>query len=188
MPDLRASVGQNGHNRSSDVKAVQRLLNQHLERLTPSRPLLSVDGLIGDKTIMAIIDFQRQVLHFRNPDGRVDPGGRTWAGLQADTASPDSPSPPAAAPSLGQLSEKYETGRRGPGTVSGGQGDAGGVSYGSYQMTSIPNGGTVKTLRLAGRFPVAKRVEEFTARQRPLQQQMEGHRQGDSRDLPRRAT
>lgn len=144
MPDLSASVGRNGQNRSSDVEVVQRLLNRHLDRLIPSRPLLSVDGLIGDQTLTAIIDFQRQVLHFQNPDGRVDPGGRTWAGLQAGTESPDSSPPVASAPRLGQLSEKYETGRRGPGTVSGGSGDAGGASYGSYQMTSIPNGGTVK--------------------------------------------
>lgn len=38
--------------------------------------------------------------------------------------------------SLGKLSEKYETGGRGPGTVSSGKGDLGGASYGSYQMTS----------------------------------------------------
>lgn len=49
------------------------------------------------------------------------------------------------APALGKLSEKYETGGRGPGTISGGVGDYGGVSYGSYQMSSQPNGGTVAT-------------------------------------------
>jgi len=37
---------------------------------------------------------------------------------------------------LGTLSAKYETGGRGPGTVSTGAGDRGGVSYGSYQMVS----------------------------------------------------
>jgi len=37
---------------------------------------------------------------------------------------------------LGTLSSKYETGGRGSQTVSGGVGDAGGVSYGAYQMTS----------------------------------------------------
>ena len=45
---------------------------------------------------------------------------------------------------LGKLSEKFETGGRGCGIVSTGKGDAGGASYGSYQMTSIPGGGTVK--------------------------------------------
>lgn len=42
----------------------------------------------------------------------------------------------ALAEALGALSAKYETGGRGPGTVSTGAGDPGGVSYGSYQMAS----------------------------------------------------
>ena len=42
----------------------------------------------------------------------------------------------ALAEALGKLSAKYETGGRGPGTVSTGAGDRGGVSYGSYQMAS----------------------------------------------------
>lgn len=37
---------------------------------------------------------------------------------------------------LGTLSEHYESGGRGPGTVSGGGGDPGGVSYGLYQLAS----------------------------------------------------
>ncbi len=37
---------------------------------------------------------------------------------------------------LGQTSKQYETGGRGAGTVSSGVDDPGGVSYGSYQMTS----------------------------------------------------
>ena len=43
---------------------------------------------------------------------------------------------------LGQTSSKYETGGRGPGTVSTGVGDNGGVSYGSYQLST--NEGTVQ--------------------------------------------
>jgi LysM repeat protein len=42
----------------------------------------------------------------------------------------------ALAEALGTLSAKYETGGRGPGTVSTGSGDPGGVSYGSYQMAT----------------------------------------------------
>lgn len=42
----------------------------------------------------------------------------------------------ALADALGTLSAKYETGGRGPGTVSTGAGDPGGVSYGSYQMAT----------------------------------------------------
>jgi hypothetical protein len=37
---------------------------------------------------------------------------------------------------LGKLSEKYESGGRGPETVSTGKGDLGGVSYGTYQLAS----------------------------------------------------
>jgi murein DD-endopeptidase MepM/ murein hydrolase activator NlpD len=42
----------------------------------------------------------------------------------------------ALADEVGILSAKYETGGRGPGVVSTGVGDPGGVSYGSYQMAS----------------------------------------------------
>ena len=48
---------------------------------------------------------------------------------------------------LGELSAKYEIGGRPPGTVSGG------VSYGSYQMTSRPNGGTVARFINDSAFP-----------------------------------
>jgi hypothetical protein len=37
---------------------------------------------------------------------------------------------------IGKLSEKYESGGRGPATVSTGEGDPGGVSYGTYQLAS----------------------------------------------------
>jgi len=53
---------------------------------------------------------------------------------------------------LGGLSTKYETGGRGSTTISGGVGDAGGVSYGSYQMTSA-NGGTVARFVSQPDFP-----------------------------------
>jgi hypothetical protein len=61
--------------------------------------------------------------------------------------------PPSASWMLGSLSSKYETGGRGPGTVSSGIGDAGGVSYGSYQMTSRPSGGTVARFVAHAAFP-----------------------------------
>lgn len=44
--------------------------------------------------------------------------------------------PSAAVAKLGALSERYESGGRGPGTVSSGVGDPGGVSYGLYQLAS----------------------------------------------------
>lgn len=43
---------------------------------------------------------------------------------------------PAVTEQLGRLSEKFESGGRGPGAVSSGNGDPGGVSYGIYQLAS----------------------------------------------------
>ncbi|PYS68282.1 MAG: hypothetical protein DMF69_20675 [Acidobacteria bacterium] len=57
----------------------------------------------------------------------------------------------AAAFELGNLSAKYETSGRGPGTVSTGSGDPGGVSYGSYQMATKT--GTVKRFVSQTDFP-----------------------------------
>ena len=57
----------------------------------------------------------------------------------------------ALAEALGTLSAKYETGGRGPGTVSTGAGDPGGVSYGSYQMASKM--GTVQRFVAQAGFP-----------------------------------
>ena len=113
------------------------------------------DGRFGPRTEAALREFQRS--QGLRSDGIAGP--KTWAAL-------DDPSKPiqlggthsiSATASgqetgqtgdtgvwLGRLSAKYETGNRGPGTVSSGKGDHGGVSYGSYQMTSKPNGGTVK--------------------------------------------
>jgi hypothetical protein len=74
--------------------------------------------------------------------------------------SAPNPAPPGAHV-IGRLSEKYETGGRGPGTVSSGQGDKGGVSYGSYQMTSA-GGGTVKRFVSQSDFPWRTDFEELT--------------------------
>lgn len=57
----------------------------------------------------------------------------------------------ATAALLGTLSAKYETGGRGPGTVSTGSGDPGGVSYGSYQMATKT--GTVARFVAEADFP-----------------------------------
>jgi beta-glucosidase len=55
-------------------------------------------------------------------------------GKWADGGS--APVTPTGSTELGKLSEKYESSGRGPGTVSSGVGDPGGVSYGTYQLSS----------------------------------------------------
>jgi len=52
-----------------------------------------------------------------------------------DAALDDAPAPQADH-RLGALSERFESGGRGPGAVSSGRGDPGGVSYGTYQLAS----------------------------------------------------
>ncbi len=76
MVSITSSVGKGGSNKSSDVKRIQALINQCMQLLAPLKPL-KVDGLIGNKTITAITEFQRKVVGMRLPDGRVDPGGNT---------------------------------------------------------------------------------------------------------------
>jgi len=62
---------------------------------------------------------------------------------------------------LGILSAKYETGGRGPGTVSSGAGDPGGVSYGSYQMATKT--GTVQRFVTQPDFPWLQDFRNLTA-------------------------
>lgn len=85
------------------------------------------------------------------------------APADAATEPPVPPQPqPTATHVLGKLSERYETGGRGPGVVSTGAGDAGGASYGSYQMTSKPGGGTVKRFVSQPDFPFADKFAGLT--------------------------
>ncbi len=67
----------------------------------------------------------------------------------------------ALADALGALSAKYETGGRGPGTVSSGAGDPGGVSYGSYQMASKM--GTATRFVTQPGFPWLQDFQNLTA-------------------------
>jgi murein DD-endopeptidase MepM/ murein hydrolase activator NlpD len=66
----------------------------------------------------------------------------------------------ALADALGELSAKYETGGRGPGVVSTGSGDPGGVSYGSYQMATKM--GTVARFVAQAGFPWATDFQGLT--------------------------
>lgn len=62
------------------------------------------------------------------------------ARLIIPTASPGAPATPASpVRELGSLSKRYEVSRDGAATVSKGKGDHGGVSYGSYQLSSKMN-------------------------------------------------
>lgn len=83
---IRAAVGATNRatNSAADVKAVQQQLNGHMG---PSRTKLAVDGKIGPKTIGTIRDFQKAAAGIRNPDGRVDPRGKTEGALNDPASS-----------------------------------------------------------------------------------------------------
>ncbi len=96
---IMGSVGEGGRNNLQDVKTVQTLLNERIKIPTPK---LVVDGKSGPKTREAIIQFQKNVLSMRHPDGRVDPNGKTitklndpGASLNYTPAPPNAPSPPS---------------------------------------------------------------------------------------------
>lgn len=72
---LSTAVGAGCPNKKPDVTLVQTLLKDK------GVSLGSVDGLFGNQTKQAIINFQKGALGFNNADGRVDVGGKTWQGL-----------------------------------------------------------------------------------------------------------
>jgi hypothetical protein len=57
---------------------------------------LAVDGLAWAKTIAAIRRFQNVACGFKWPDGRIDPGGKTWKALVAANGGPGGGGMPAA--------------------------------------------------------------------------------------------
>jgi peptidoglycan hydrolase-like protein with peptidoglycan-binding domain len=70
---INGSVGQGGANQPSDVRIVQRLLNDWLAKERQTQ--LKVDGLVGPKTLGAITAFQKRNASIA--DGRLDPMGPT---------------------------------------------------------------------------------------------------------------
>ena len=91
---IGASVGRNGINELADVLVVQHLLNDWLATLR--QPLVPTKGICGPMTIETIEAFQRRVLGSTAPDGRIDPGGRTWNALTARNFTP-APAPATTA-------------------------------------------------------------------------------------------
>lgn len=83
---IQGSVGTNGRNARADVITVQELLNNHRTAIGLT-VALGVTGNADQKTIDAIKLFQRKILGLNNPDGRVDPGGRTLKALNGGASA-----------------------------------------------------------------------------------------------------
>lgn len=76
---ISQSVGNGGQNVKADVITVQTLLVKvgfMPEKSSSGRS--NIDGICGNGTIGAITNFQLQKVGNPNPDGRIDPGGKTW--------------------------------------------------------------------------------------------------------------
>lgn len=88
------SVGIGGDNRYGDVRLVQSLLNKARVRLKEAGvhfqyfKRLAEDGDCGRYTKTAITIFQRDVMKWKEPDGRIDPGGKTIRALYVAAYSP----------------------------------------------------------------------------------------------------
>lgn len=76
MVTITASVGNGGINRKADVEAIQKALNSISSIGGGASPQLKVDGIIGPKTIAAILNFQKTNLGLTQ-DGKVDVNGST---------------------------------------------------------------------------------------------------------------
>lgn len=101
MASLTRAVGRGAEKPlKREVLLVQQLLNLHRPA---SLPRIAEDGGQGDETYGAIEEFQRRVMKLQKPDGRVDPGGKTWQALNQPPAvvvTPTTPAQPAGAMSM----------------------------------------------------------------------------------------
>ncbi|KAB8310348.1 N-acetylmuramidase family protein [Erwinia endophytica] len=77
---ISQAVGAGQVNKYRDVKTIQTLLNSNRVITKPGSEL-KVDGLIGDRTISRIREFQEKVVRLKNPDGIVSPYGPTIRNL-----------------------------------------------------------------------------------------------------------
>ena len=80
---IEKSVGKNGINQPLDVEVIKKQLNGQMPL---SNDRLVINGTCDPNTVDTIIDFQKSVLGFRQPDGRIDPDGKTLLALN-DPAS-----------------------------------------------------------------------------------------------------
>ncbi len=85
--NISASVGKKGVNNAEDVEAVQMAMNNFGYGL-------KVDGDCGPITKKAIVKFQKEEVGTKKPDGRVDPGGKTWRTMTKNALAVEEDTPP----------------------------------------------------------------------------------------------
>ncbi len=83
---ISQAVGEGQVNKSRDVQTVQSLLNSNKVITSPGNAL-SVDGIMGQKTISRIKEFQEKVVRLSRADGIVSPHGPTMRNLHNHSTS-----------------------------------------------------------------------------------------------------
>lgn len=107
---IGASVGKGGVNALADVLVVQHLLNAW--RSGKGLPPIASDGDAGAQTLAAIERFQAEAMRAAQPDGRIDPGGRTWQALATAAQAAPPPAPLSGADWWQANQAKYPNSRR----------------------------------------------------------------------------
>lgn len=105
MASISHSVGYGGKNQMADVIVVQTLLSTHIATNSQLQKWLKPIPFHGqingssrsDPTVTAITIFQREIMGYQKPAGRIDPGGKTlralegkpfkWGALNNDTTA-----------------------------------------------------------------------------------------------------
>jgi hypothetical protein len=78
---IAQSVGRHGVNNRYDTLTIQILLNLNMSKLTPLG-LLTADGIVGNRTIAVIEEFERRILCVNTPIGRIDPNAKALSKLR----------------------------------------------------------------------------------------------------------
>ena len=74
---IKSTVGRGGDNRPEDLQALGKFLHQH------GAPAALIVQIVNPLVNGALIErYQREVLGFSRPDGRIDPGGKTLGAIQ----------------------------------------------------------------------------------------------------------
>ena len=135
-----------------------------LPQLLQANPQVKDPNRISVGDVINLPDGATGVPAGSTEDTKPLPANLSAAAAAAPPSEPESASAgalgAAIAAELGILSAKYETGGRGPGTVSSGAGDPGGVSYGSYQMATKT--GTAKRFVTQSSFPWLQDFQNLT--------------------------
>jgi len=130
----------NGPSGFNIVERVRALAGQVQEGVESAADALGLKETLSNLDKMLVNPTPLDRLLGRDQPVETTPSGRANEPAATPTAAPTPAQSPAPQTQeghrLGSLSEVYESGKRGPGTVSGGVNDPGGVSYGVYQLSS----------------------------------------------------